>query len=807
MRARAQKKRDEVELTFKPELTQFKFRKDPSKNTDTFMERMEKYEEKRKLRMAKLQRKAWVKEMQSMVKEESLSTGRSSEILAKSKSTGKKQPEGGTAGRPDHNAVDLKTGQALFQPSLDSHSVEIVQNAPLDRYGTGSTDVGESLYRNAFNRRLRKMLAQRRIEEHEEQVRTRSKSNRKTMEIMRKALTRDIGIAFQASVGMRDFDEEALAESMSAGASGSPQGSPFASPFEETEDELSSLLDSQELLQTLYLLNFLPTFVTAKRGGERKGAPKNSAGGPGEPEEDGAALTDTDHMFVARLWNLLAVTDPGAKASSPSRATAFRISIASLQSFLARAIFPSPKDGVLKADVAPPPPPPQASPSSPKSPTIVVSIELGETDDDSETEGAGPPPPPPPQQQQQQQHSPSNDTVDRNTSGEGRGGQRAHYISMLREFRVLYKKIMPSGYRTLESRESAANAGGTKLQVSKKTRRKLHSLEEKELEECTFRPKINTRSRKLAAAESRKTGAAVGFRDQPSEDDGDGPVPRSHPAPFPASKRREDLLLHKHKISKGKQALARKQRIEKEVKECTFQPDTSRSKHSLNSGKKKKKRTPSYTGSDRTIRAGNRLCYSNNNSSAKKKGRDGLDESALTTEEREYLKHCTFTPTKYSKSPHKSTGARVGSSGRSSRRDVWSAPSSQLTSHAAHRNQTPKAYEQAITRMRQAHARRIETKRAEAVYGELRSGHRISPVKDLHEGLHRNAHGKIISKPFEFCTSKRAKNRLKSSKKDLGHSPVRESQRTESRGTAMESSVEARSAASSNHPPSVRFTL
>ena len=61
MQTRAQREKEERELTFHPETHKnFHFKADPTKNTDNFMERVSKYEELRQLRLAQLHRKAWM---------------------------------------------------------------------------------------------------------------------------------------------------------------------------------------------------------------------------------------------------------------------------------------------------------------------------------------------------------------------------------------------------------------------------------------------------------------------------------------------------------------------------------------------------------------------------------------------------------------------------------------------------------------------------------------------------------------------------------------------------------------------------
>ena len=64
---------------------------------------------------------------------------------------------------------------------------------------------------------------------------------------------------------------------------------------------------------------------------------------------------------------------------------------------------------------------------------------------------------------------------------------------------------------------------------------RLHSLEAKEMKECTFQPSISKRSRQLAAANNKKLET---FNPQSQ-----------------SIRKREDLMLLKHQLTSGKRAL------------------------------------------------------------------------------------------------------------------------------------------------------------------------------------------------------------------------------------------------------------
>ena len=186
--------------------------------------------------------------------------------------------------------------------------------------------------------------------------------------------------------------------------------------------------------------------------------------------------------------------------------------------------------------------------------------------------------------------------------------------------------------------------------------------------------------------------------------------------------------------------MARKNQRAFEVKECTFQPDLSLSKKSLQyltKSEKKKKRS--------------------------KQKKKLVEEIPLTTEEREFRLHCTFTPKFVSKSisnryhtsktPNNKNKSKTSTNNKYGGHDGWLVKTSPDKNH-----HTPRAYEQAISRMRQARAKRVETKHLEDVHSTLRSGHRTSPTKDLPDN-HRDARGRLRAKPFSFSTEARHEHR------------------------------------------------
>ena len=272
----------------------------------------------------------------------------------------------------------------------------------------------------------------------------------------------------------------------------------------------------------------------------------------------------------------------------------------------------------------------------------------------------------------------------------------------------------------------------------------MHSLDLKQLSECTFQPKINEHSRILARGTS-SVEHSTNF-----EISGDGQEPRNEIAyqyhrstekigNSRRGNRREDILLAKHQLSKGKQALARKAQREFESKQCTFRPDLSQSKKSISYLSRRK----SKNGSKKVV-----------------------EEIPLTTEEREFREHCTFKPKILSKSRNRGDEDRTKKRNAKTygERDTWLVCASRDSN-----NHTPRAYEQAITRMRQARAKQVEAKHLLDVHSTLRSGHRVSPSKDLPDG-HRDASGRLKAEPFSFSTKARHEHRAhQKSLKQLGY--------------------------------------
>jgi hypothetical protein len=766
MQARTKREKEERELTFHPETHKnFHFKADPTKNTDNFMERVTKYEELRQLRLAQLHRKAWMEEEKSMERTDKIND-RSSQILENSQRASSEISVPQMTGHKlrekeyiDHNVMDLSTGQRFFEPTLDKRSQEMVAQQPKDRYGTGTTNVGEALYRNAFNRQLRKLLAQKRIEDHEEHLRTRSKASNRTAKIMKVALARDIEVAFSATVGLREYSKTTDYDNCK-----NSNGTPL-----DSDEHHQVLIEPTELLQTLYILNFLPSFGNSSLSGtSRRNGKEVSRGG-----------VDADHDFVANMWNVLSHDMVGHSWVKPT----LHLHLDDLKQFLLNAIYPSQTVKSVVEGRAPPPPPLQQeraetsarhSPLEPrdhKSPfsdaPCVVHVDLGmTTDEDAGTMDAD-----------EANNEDADGETDWQDSARSHGCRTAPSFALVRtllaEFRSLYKKVMPSGYRTIDSRERMERRHASKpqhpqsLQLKQQGRDgkmtvddldktapcsdkelggRLHSLEAKEMKECTFQPSISKRSRQLAAANNKKLET---FNPQSQ-----------------SIRKREDLMLLKHQLTSGKIALMRQANEQNRLKDCTFQPDTSRSKRTF---QQKCASNPVFAREDgpdlntearpdRTVEVGKRMHLAATEARAREKRRD---KARLTTEEREMIAHCTFTPTKFSSTHRKATLAEnkhLKSNASVGRAKGWVVPSR----HDVGQRHTPLGYEQSITRMRQAHARKLEKERIMATHGTLRSGHRISPVKDLHAGTHRDAHGKIVSKPFIFHSSR--KNRLEPKK-------------------------------------------
>ena len=279
------------------------------------MERLKEYEENRKLKMAKLHKEEW-KRLQKKTAQTTAVSPRSNYLLNKSDVTAKSGVSKGTSSSnskrlTEKNEVlekptDWKTGEKLFHPKINDNSKKILSNETSDRYGTGSSNnVGEMLYRNSFNRRLRKMLAQRRLDEYDQFVRNKSKASKRTLNIMKRALIRDIEIAFHATSGLRTqngsptvlIDKEAKGNSKGErninGEYLVDQNS------EKEEDGKNILVEAEELLHTMYILNFLPSATIGNQG-------INSE----------ASKDLKDSRFVAKLWKVLESKNEGNKHST-----------------------------------------------------------------------------------------------------------------------------------------------------------------------------------------------------------------------------------------------------------------------------------------------------------------------------------------------------------------------------------------------------------------------------------------------------------------------------------------------------------
>ena len=772
MKAKAMEDEKKLELTFKPQINQDYQLKN---NDGDFLQRLEKYEQNRKLKMAELHKEEFIR-LQKETEKVNLLSPRSHHILNNKKkkdemlksnnrntNNSNNDDDDDDSLTPtkrirdqnfvDTNRIDWKTGDELFQPKINKKSKDLIGKEPSDRYGTGSTsnNVGEMLYRNAFNRKLRKVLAQRRLDEYNEYVRNKSKASKRTMTIMKKALARDIEVAFHATTGLRD--EPSWNDSNSNSRNTSPivsnikkkssnssnsnsnnnnnnnntnknkktTTSAFASPFDEDDSsknlDVNILYEAEELLHTMYILNFLPSFALHIVLSSDDDEEDDDEGENNDKNSRIQSIKDIkDNDFINRCWEALAMKSQNSSSF---------IELSQLKRFLINAIYPgnnnnnnNSKDTKKEQKTIPP--------------TVNVDLSL---DPDIDDDGG------------------ENDNNNNNKNKSNVLSKEEQFLlqnNMLREVRYLYKKIMPSGYRSLESRqkkEKYLNPSPTTSPTgNNKNRRRgnnipskenkgrksehIHSLDAKELKECTFKPKINKYKGKSVAINQDliDNGRAT-----------NGNIATTN-STVVGSNRREDILLAKYQLTKGKQALARKNQRAFEVKECTFQPDLSLSKKSLQyltKSEKKKKRS--------------------------KQKKKLVEEIPLTTEEREFRLHCTFTPkfvsksisTRYhtSKTPNNKNKSKTSTNNIYGGHDGWLVKTSPDKNH-----HTPRAYEQAISRMRQARAKRVETKHLEDVHSRLRSGHRTSPTKDLPDN-HRDARGRLRAKPFSFSTEARHEHR------------------------------------------------
>ena len=616
----------------------------------------------------------------------------------------------------------------MFQPKINDNSKKILSNETPDRYGTGSSNnVGEMLYRNSFNRRLRKMLAQKRLDEYDEFVRNKSKASKRTLSIMRRVLIRDIEIAFHATSGLRTqtvsptvlIDIEAK-EIPKGDENDNDDDYVMNQDAERQEADANNLVEMEELLHTMYILNFLPS---ATIGNER--------GNEGSFSDASKDLKDS--RFVTKLWKVLASKNVAEKRSA-SNADGI-VALKDLKKFLLRVVYPGASSRKIRQTHEP-------DEGSIKAPVVTVDLGL-----DSHTDNYAP----------NKMDDDGNSNISTSETTGVLPQKRLLYSSMIREVRHVYKKAMPSGYRSIESRQkhdaslgisptsSPQNSGSPSKIVAHKnrdTKEKMHSLDLQQLSECTFQPKINEHSRILAretSSQDHSTNFETSGDEQESRNNSaqqwNGGIKKS--GKLCGNNRREDILLAKHQLSKGKQALARKAQREFESKQCTFQPDLSQSKKSLSYLSKRKSKN-----------------------SCKKV----VEEVPLTTEEREFRDHCTFKPKLLSKSKKRGNENRKQSAKSYGQRDTWLTCSTSTSS-----SHNPRAYEQAITRMRQAHAKKVQAKHLLDVHSTLRSGHRVSPSKDVPDG-HRDASGRLKAEPFSFSTRARQEHRAhQKSLKQLGY--------------------------------------
>ena len=92
-------------------------------------------------------------------------------------------------------STDRLTGQPLFKPMINPVSNMIMEGGRKDRYATGVTDVGEALYRNAFNRQLRHIIAAHKADEREKSKRNEHKPRKATNKQLARVVARDVAEA------------------------------------------------------------------------------------------------------------------------------------------------------------------------------------------------------------------------------------------------------------------------------------------------------------------------------------------------------------------------------------------------------------------------------------------------------------------------------------------------------------------------------------------------------------------------------------------------------------------------------------
>lgn len=195
------------ELTFKPNINQKYAPK------GSFEERMSKAEEARRLKLVRMKQEEYEREEASMHPSQAMNS-RSKKLLEKkgqlhvkqevhvSKMHSSKTIHMKKWQKENRNraSVDQETGQPLFQPVVNP----MAGRALKDRHGTGHTDVSESLYRNAMNRKVRHQMAAKQIELNHQDLRNSVKMNASSFTFIRKRLVREV----QHMFSLYDSDSE-----------------------------------------------------------------------------------------------------------------------------------------------------------------------------------------------------------------------------------------------------------------------------------------------------------------------------------------------------------------------------------------------------------------------------------------------------------------------------------------------------------------------------------------------------------------------------------------------------------------------
>jgi hypothetical protein len=195
------------ELTFKPNINQKYVPK------GSFSERMSKAEETKRLKLVRMKQEEYEREEASMNPSKAMNS-RSKHLLEKKGQLHVQQKVHVSkmhASKKIHmkrwqkenqklSTTDQETGQPLFKPVVNPASSRALK----DRHGTGYSDVSESLYRNAMNRKVRHQMAAKQIELNHQDLRNSVKMNASSFAFIRKRLVREVKHMFS----LYDSDSE-----------------------------------------------------------------------------------------------------------------------------------------------------------------------------------------------------------------------------------------------------------------------------------------------------------------------------------------------------------------------------------------------------------------------------------------------------------------------------------------------------------------------------------------------------------------------------------------------------------------------